>query len=1018
MAEQYSYDEVSKILGITPSQSNAVNTVQSATTTLDTRGVDPQSFPTTQRGTFVQRNKRPGIDLLEEPPVGFEGEDASGQKSDVEALRYARQMVGTRLRENPEDQQKYLETIFGPGNVRMSDNRRPIVTVFDPAKGQPIEFSFLGEKTTPVDVFSSAVATAPEAAGAMAGAALGQKLPGRFLKFVGQSALGALGQETAAALRESFVSDDPLSQIVKEQASDVPATAAIDLALTGGAKVAGGLVKRLAGTSPSSELREGFSEARDFFKKEMGVDYPTSLAEETGWSLLGRAETAMSRNPGSSSAFERLQKDKLNSFRQITQKLMASELDPTKVGMLNKLAEDVGQEAIDFLKSKLSPVQEATFAARNKAASEVNRVIMDEIGTATTQARELYPEKVGQSVREAVFREKDRFSTEAKRLYDQARSLGGTDKVLDLSGLASKADALKREQASIVRKTNTPTPTLGPTGQPVLLTTQATELVREFIPDKVISTLDEISSWKGAKASLDDLVKVRNSISDLIEAGQALPGIETKYLNKVRSEITDTIQTELGKIPGGQLKAAWEQANTFYREGAPGFKGAKDFERKEIARLFRDIDSGAFVADEAIVRNIGPTQYNAFKEFLGPNSPEFTRIKRAIADRLLPPMGDDLVVGSQFLDGLETLVKDKRAIAEDIFGADGVKRLRSLATTMEALQKSGSADLLDRAELQKLITSSPASVSRELTAMAARQRDLTKAYKSQILSDISSGKLGDTFNSTEFVNRMYSDASPGEVKKVVGLLKDAPEKLDELRRKVTERILYEAQTGARVTEPTSITQGTEARRSSVKALENIFGDGDNKAKMVELLGPDKVKGLENLAKLLRSGESAETAFKGASSFAASEQINKAISGGFLGYASHYIPQWIGSAIYSMDWLKKSVSAGIRGGQAGREGLRSIIDLASDKGISEPALMRAIITSEPFNEMISQDFGSQANDVRSAIYDSFERFVTYGTPQKKALQQQQWVDEVINRAKAEQESKSRGMTNQVQLPQRN
>lgn len=875
------------------------------------------------------------------------------------------------MRNKPEDQKEYLETIVGAGNVRFSDDGKPIVTIYDAQKKSPVEFSPLG--VDKANVIAHAQAAIPEMAGALTGALLGKKVPteSRFLKFAAEMIGAGVGQEVGGAGKDIAVSSAPLDAIVKERASQVPVSATLNAAFGAGAKVLGTVASPIKGAE--SAIESDLKSAREYFRNKMGIDYPLSSGEATGATVLKRIEATMARAPGSSANFEKLQQQKLSAFRQIQNKMLSGEVDDEAAGMLRKLEEDVGEDAIAAIREKVDPIRRATLAARNEAVMASELAVMDEVASAAGPVRQLYPEKVGQSIRAKAFAERDKFQAASSAEYEALYQLpGGTEKLLEPPNLANRAKALIREQPSPEVVTQRANAVVGPTGEPITLTTKNKEILREFVPTEAVNKLETLASLERAKFSLRDLVRMRTEVRNDIAKGEAVPGVSTHYLGEIDKALTEAIEESTAAIPDGQLKAAWEAANKNYREGVTRFKD------RNIGRLFKDMESGGFVQDEDIVRNIGPTEYESFRKFLGADSPEFGNLKRGILDQVLESSripSSNLIDGKSLQSNLYNFVTKNRAVAEDILGPDRLKNLKQLGSLMEELAGDTPIDFSKFAEA----LASNRNLSTTVKNLVAEQRKLNEVYRSQLVKDIAEGRLGKTFNSTEFVNRYFSEASPKELKVVMEQLKDSPEIVDDLRRKVAERLFFDAQKRVGSTDPARIAPGELFRTTNTSALENAVGNEQNKERLKLILGDDLFTDFEMLGRLLRGGEVAERSFASSGGFAAQMQVASMLRGGVFGYLA--------------DWAKQKVGAFIYGNNTFRKLLTNQTFRDPD---NQAALARALITSQPFISSMTDDFGSKkVGEFMDMLSNSIDLYEEKGPKGAAAVRQQDWVDQILN-----------------------
>lgn len=904
-------------------------------------------------------------------PTDFTSRNFRGLPIDLDLESSTAVKTALLARERPEDKISYLEGLAGKGNVRLADDGQPLVTIWDQERQIPIEFRPLGGGA---NVVATAQAMAPETATALAGMVVGRKVPtsSRFLRFSAEMIGAGAGEQAGGAAKDIAVSATPLGEIVSERVSRIPGSTAVNAAIGGAATLAGKALRPVI--SPfggvKGEIEQGVNEARDYFAKKYNINYPLTAGQEIGSPLFKRVEATMSRQPGSSANFAKIQREQVEALRQIQAKSLASRLDPTEMGMLRKLEEDVGEEAINAIRQNVHPLQRAEEMARNEAALAANEAIMTELAQAVGPARQLHPERLGAHMRAGAFARREAFETESSQLYDEAYKLpGGTDKILEPPNLARDAKKLLKEQPAPEITTEKPTGLVGPRGEPLMSVQTEREVLREFVPEGIMPMLNQLSDLNRAKFSLQDLVKMRTEVRNSIKRGEAVPGVNTHYLGEIEDLLTKGINEGAERLPTTELRDAWKKANDFYAQNVGKFKD------KRIARLYRDNETGAFVQDEDLVKNIGPSEYKGFKEFFGETSPEFNSLKRSIVDGLLP--GEDLINAKQFLGNLRGLINsEKRSIAEDIFSPEITKRLQAIGEKMEKVQ---AGDVIARDDIAQLLTmSNQTKMLQSLDKLIAAQRDISEAYRSTIIRDIGEKRLGETFNSTEFVNRLWDNASPKEIQAIKGALKGSPEILEDLERKAAERVFQLSQRAASGLEGARVAAGEPFRKGSASSIEQVFGSEQNKVRMRELLGEDRMADFENLAKLLRGSESTETAFAGAGGFAAQTQIQGMLRPrGFFSYLPHWAEQKVVSSIYFLTPVRKILT-----NQLGRS------------PEARANAVRAAVLSQPFLDAMGEDFGDKAGAFVDKVLDSIDLYQAQGQPGRAAVGRQDWVDRLM------------------------
>lgn len=910
------------------------------------------------QGDFVTRNyKGVPIDMSMESPFGLK--------------------THLLMQEKPEDRISTLEKEFGKGSVRLADDgMTPLVTVWDQERKSPVEFSPFGSD---INATAHALAALPETALAAAGMYAGGKVPtsSRFLKFASEMIGGAAGEKAGAAAKDIAVSGTPVGDIVAERFGQIPEAAARNAAIGGatslGAKVLGKVVSPFGGAA--APLEKGSEEAAQYFADKYGITYPRTIGERISSPLFKRAEATMSREPGMSETFNKIQRQKVEALRQIQAKMLSGKIDPTDVGMLRTLEEDVGAEAINTIQQNLHPLQRAEDIARSGAAQQANDALLNELEKAAGPARNLLPEQVGSQLRAAAFSKRAAFESESSRLYGEAYALpGGTDRILTPPNLAADAKKLLAEQPAVEKTVTQPTGLVGPSGQPLMNAVTKTEAMNAFVPEGIKPMLQELSQTGGGRMSLRDLVKARTEVRNSIKRGEAIPGVDTHYLGETEDLLTKAIGEATDQLPTPELKNAWQKANDFYRDNVQQFKD------KNIAGLFKDKQTGAFIQDEALVKGITSSEYQGYKKFFGENSPEFGTLKRHIIDGLVPGEGDKLIDPKEFLSRLYAFTdpRKNKAIANDILGPQTVRNLEQIGGLMKNIQEG---DVVDRnAIINLLMGARQGKLASSVDELVSAQRNLTTAYKSQIVKDIADGKLGQTFDSTEFVNRLWDKASPKEIQAIKAQLASNPKVLEDLERKVGERIFQQAQQAPSKLEPIGLEPGSPIRKAKTGSLEAVFGDEQNKAKLAELIGPERMQDFQQLAKLLAGSESTEAAFSALGTMSSQAQLHSLLRGGVLSYLPRWAAQKMVATIYFTPVIREILT-----NQLGRNPrLRA-------------AAVRTAVLSTPFRDSMEEDFGDKADTVINKMLDGLDLYETQGPAGRKAVASQDWARKFLEEA---------------------
>lgn len=884
------------------------------------------------------------------------------------------------FRRQKEDQIKYLQGKYGPDNVQLDARGEPIVKVLDEDSGKA-KFIPVNEENISLKDFLSIAGSVPEIAGGILALRAGKSAPG-----IGKSTgiVGAIrdilattiGAETVGAAKDVGVKliDDPqnitlrdVGEIGKERAAMGVADVGVGGALSLFGKVAGKVITPF-GDSPGP-IQFDAARAREYFRSKYGIDIPTTAGELTGNKFLQRSEAMLKKLPGASGDFAQIQKSQEEAFKKIQNIALGLRAEATSAERAAIPSEArVGQEAVSSLETKIDPIVEASSQSRKSAIQTVSDKLQSEVSRLVPGVANLFKSKVGQAIRQNVTAQRDAFESQANKLYETAKSLpGGRDRILAPPNIVSDARSLLGKLPAKNVVTQIPTGVVGPTGAPIMRTVTNREILREFVPDKVLGKLQSLSDLKGQKFSLEDLIQMRNDVTNDIKQGEAIPGVQTHFLGKIRDLLTKSIDESTSALPTGDLKTAWQNANKYYADNVG------KFHRQGIAGILKDPDVPGFVGDSEIVGRLTSGSEKAndlfrdMREMLGPASPEYGMLKRSIADEVLNKsavVGENLIDGKSFLKQLDNLFKSNPEIATEVFGRD-VAFLTKLSK-LEGVLSSG--ELLDVKDIQPLLAGTGkqgVGVIKAINDAMAKQTELTKVYKNKILKAIADRKLDTVgIEPEEFVSRFWNNASEREIQQVIGQLHDRPDVLNGIRQKVVQKIFYDAARNPAATDPVRL--GTDAMRlPSSESLLKAFGGEVDQRKLQTILGNDTYRTLIDFAKVMRPGEIGEQAFSTAGGLSAGAQIGQMFRGGDLAYLANALKYKIGAMIITSPLLK---------GWASNTALS-----AAD----QHALVNAMVASTPFVRGLITDLGEEgASAAMEQIKGSIDRSVQTPTPQSK------------------------------------
>jgi hypothetical protein len=849
-------------------------------------------------------------------------------------------MVRTRMesRRNPEDQERFLKEFYGDANVRKNSYGDFVVSVFDGGKQKDMLANPLGVGMNDI---GAVVAQAPEIAGGIIGVVLsrGRSINPGIWQAVKTLVGSSVGSEAAGLGKDLAVSDRPAADLTRERTG----MTALDLAIGGSLGLFTKVATKL--TTPFNNvgtLQFDARRAQQFFKEEYGLDLPLTPGESTGSTFLQRTESMALQKPGASTPLRQLIEERNAKLRDLQTIMLGTDV-PTE--------EVVGQNAIATIGGKTAParfeVERAAAALRKTGESELQAGIDTAVGSSGPVSRSA----LGANIRESAFAKREAFEAESAANYGKVHADPRTQQKLISGDVLSQdaEDLLKRLPA---KERTVETIDVDAYGSPIARTSTGEEVIREFVPDGVLSKLNALKGLKGSSFRLDELMQMRREIDNDIAVGEAVKGVQTRYLTQMRNAVTKRIQTGLEEIDP-KLLADWQAANDTYA------KGVKQFKRAGIAELFRDPEQLSVLGDDEIVSRATSGRkaqdiYTAYKEFFGPTSPQIQGFRRAIADDVLSksPLSD-VVDAAGFVRRLDELAKDAPEVVKEVFGTNA-GTLRDIAQALKGVEGSLSEREILEAMRSKTLT---ASKLKELI-FAQSQRD--QLYKNSLIKAVEDGTLkAERIKPTEFVDKFAFKAEPAEVKEVLALLDDAPQVTDDIRRLTFQKILDQA----------TVRTATGDTTLDVAKLDALLSDRTMVERLQAVLGNATFVTLDNLSKFLRVGAAREGAFASAGALSAGTQIAGLVERGEFKYLDRALKNFVLATVYASPTLRKYFSNTLVSAQ----GSANAVNLA--------------IASEPFLEAVIGTYGSEKGSQMShAIKQSVDRFVQEN-PKSAAVQAQ-------------------------------
>ncbi len=788
----------------------------------------PRNIPMEVADAYYKSNAAPGIEL---------DTASGGPASDRFSLGWLRDET---------DRLKSLTKKY-PGMVRLSTDGKPIVRITDEATGKARDVLFDERGASAKDLLDIAHAI-PEVAASMGSFFLAKRVG---LGRVGQSVSSAIGGQAGGAAMDvaaRTAHDLPVrpTEIASQRLKGVGMDVGLDALLAGSGGILKGTADTAMGYAPrflvknQGEAQRLAIESAKAIKDQFGIEIPLSVAEQTGSKMLAKIEGFAENVQGG--PIKKLRGVAEEKMRQAQESLLRL-FDP-HAGPLNiPTGEEVGNRALTALQAHGKLYDDAVTGAKEATVRASTDEILSTMDKASLPNRLMEKRDIGAAVRQRALAMREDFQKTGGQLYENVWKLpGGKDRIFPGTHLAAEAKKLLS--------------TLPPSGN---------QVSKEFVPPDVVGRLNEIIANPKTKRSLADLKQMRTDVDNAIAQGEAIPGVQTHYLGRVRKLLSDEMERVTSSIPDGRLKAAWKKANDHYATG----RGK--FDTIGVAELFKEGDVPGRVGDAQIVGKVLGTaeqandRYFIMKEFLGQSSQEWKMLKRAMLDDIYEASLDS--VSGRTLDAgklLNRVDSLDREIRRDLLG--GLESdLRASASVLGAAQGKVPVEVVD-----KLVGSRPLSAGNLHAAIRAEAaRD--KEYKKGIMQAIKSG--GDIkIKPDEFVDRFLSLAGKEEVDEAVAILGRNPGLMEDIRRKAIEGVFLKAK---RQPTPSDIVRGLHEDPTQIlsgKALLSAMGNSpDDLRKLRAVLGDDAYNTLVHIGNIT-AAQGARDALAGSSGSLANQNF--------------------------------------------------------------------------------------------------------------------------------------------------
>lgn len=901
------------------------------------------------RQAFSEANTQPGTEL----------DTTTGADS------WTRAMLSFRRAQ--EDQVAYLQKKYGEANVRTATDGTPIVRIIDSHTGKPKDLLVKEEGMSAKDLLDL-TGQIPELAGSIIGMRYGGTKALGFLPKLRNLIAMAVGGEGAGAIKDMAtraVDSQPIrpGEIATSRAEMAGLDMTMGTLLGASGKASSKLASPLAtGSASSTDMRAAATYLGE--KLAPGYKLPMTIGESTGNPLMQRIEAQIGQKPGSSLKYDAIRKQQNAALVKIQNAALGVPLEATPADIAAlPTAEQTGTKAMQEVESKVAPLQGAAETASQDLAQTGSKEIKAAVGAGTpTDVPSL-----GQKLRAVALDKRAQFEARSAEDYGKVYAHPqASSYVLSSDKLASDATTLLKSLPAPETITETPTGLLDKFGNEILRDESGRKIMRNFVPPNVLTKLNDLAALKGGKFRLGDLLKMRTDVANDIAQGEAIPGMNTHYLSQIRGMLTDTINSELDKLPDNSLKTLWKAANDNYAAGV------KQFTKSGVSELFRTPEQGSYLGDSEVVKRAlsGPNagdQFRAYREFYSASSPEYKGLKQAVVDDLIGRSSEvrvrtagspsALVDADKFVSNLVNLQVNHPDIAKEILGDTQPLINKGL------LMSAGGGDIgklaerfqgkVSESDLKALIRSGDLTATR-LGALLDKENQLNTIYQNKIIRQIATGKFtGDKIDPSEFASR-FASAEPKDIHQVMAMLSDRPEILQEIKSATVQDVISKATIGKGQTAG-QLLKGLPGELSS-SGLINALGDATQKQRFQAILGADTYRDLEEMAKFLGPREKAQQAYKSAAGLQVGAQIAGLERGGVF--------KFMGQALRGF----------VIGEVLNTTPLRQWLSNVAVKPETSSAVANTMIASTPFVESLYRTYGPEegarkAAELRAAIQKS-------------------------------------------------
>lgn len=791
-----------------------------------------------------------------------------------------------RSRSTPQERLDFLAQKYGAENIRMNSLGAPVVRTFDKATGKAVDRTVdpfdIGLKSAAGFIAEQGLGTAaaiaatragrPEAiASKLQGVPLVGKLLGGGKTALGKSLIGSSTFEATKVAQGAIVRAydkppidlDSVGYNIKgdllqslEGAALVPLDAAGDMGMIKGGEGIQWMHGLLTGkpvSTPAEALRRGVQKTARKFAEETeasrlgreglvewekeGIPAKPTIGMVTDIPFIAKAFGYMRKHAAGAAAGDAAMAEWDRSLRE-QQRFMLSQ------GNLRSL-EEIGNDGILRLKLAYDAADKMlaseVSATKGKIAESSQKRVLDLFSIPKLPEMGYPWTETGSYLNSSASKTRDVFWDRVSKLYNDLYSHPlANDRIIPTGNLIARVKKLKSGLPSAEQTVSE----IGydTYGSPFEIESVEKVPLKEYVPDGVLSKMNDLLKLEGQKTSITDLKEIRTELNNSIKRSQAFGQVKDHYLSELASAVDQALQEGINSTGDKSLRTVFDRATSEYKAGIPKFKD------KLLARLWAHPDEVA-VDNGTLFNSIenSPSRYKSLVNFFGKDSEGTRAFQQTVVKKLLM---ESLADGSArtidiptFLSKAQTLSSKNGQLFKDTIGSkfqmlEGEQRVLGElkgAVDIEAMQGLLSGNPPDRAQIRKLIQ---------------LEKTRSKLYQNSVVKQFVQGQLGVSSIHPEDFVRSLSEANLKDVGQVMSILENGRHNdyILDLRVKTLQTMFRKAQREATSADRARSMVGDPTYLVSTEGLQRVMGSDEQQAVYKRILGPEMWTRLGNYLK--------------------------------------------------------------------------------------------------------------------------------------------------------------------------